>query len=333
MNILLVTLLMCLGHIYPSQAYDCTDVSLLTIKIYNRNYPGGTPLVAGTVIPDEPIYLLVHAWSHDSTQEWVVKTLPNLLRMYPNCNVVVPDYGAYSKDPTYLNALCTSPYVGKKIADIFIELNLHLDLDLIRCTGPSMGGQVCGAFARRFIELKFGKIARVTAIDLAGPGYDALNKAAIPITIPVFQQSLSKADAQKVVGIYSDGSGTGFGARILPPYSHISIWLNGGLHQPCLTKCILETGDPASCAFCSHTFSHPFYWKAMEGSKTYKLTKCEFPLLKTLSYTLYTLGYCEENVKFDYTEEIPCTVQDGIYQIRINHDFDQIPYDSLYVEP
>jgi len=151
-------------------------------------------------------------------------------------NVIAINWERLATWDNYFGAASNALKVGKHSAQVLGHLlieQIGQDPSLIHAIGHSLGGHLVGHFGRN-IESIFGKgkIARVTALDPAGPWFD----------VTAVSNRVAKTDADFVDVIHTNsGSLLNLCLSLKEPLGHIDFYPNGGSHQAgCNDVCLAE---------------------------------------------------------------------------------------------
>merc|ERR1712241_347799 len=103
--------------------------------------------------------------------------------------------------------------------------DLQVDPSSIHCIGHSLGAHLCGHTGRNIaLYGNIGKIARITGLDPAGPGFNLYTD---------YLKRINKNDATLVDIIHTNAGSLAFGYQGLTfNEGHIDFWANGGSTQP-----------------------------------------------------------------------------------------------------
>jgi hypothetical protein len=181
-----------------------------------------------------PSYLIVHGWQ-SSKSSWMTEMKNELFKQNEKINVFIVDWG-YGSDvssndfsnkfgyETSIKFMQNTTireiwsYLGYYANNSWIiESRRYAGILDIHCIGHSLGGHVCGLtgkLAKASTGLKF---ARISALDPAGPCFDAYAKS----------NRLDKEDADYVSVIHTSGL-LGFSS----PLGHTDFYPDGGTRQP-----------------------------------------------------------------------------------------------------
>ncbi|KAG6441562.1 hypothetical protein O3G_MSEX001873 [Manduca sexta] len=186
--------------------------------------------------PELPTKVIVHGWLRNQNLN-INPTIRNAFLEKSDVNVIVMEWRLLALSD-YSTAALGVPAVGRALGQFLIFLNdvTEAPFDSMHLIGFSLGAHLVGN-AGREIE---GKIARITALDPAGPLWN-VNPA-----------RLSTDDAVYVEAIHTDGGidGLGIGFAI----ADVDFFPNGGMSQP---GCLLN--------ICNHNRA----WELFAATITY----------------------------------------------------------------
>ncbi|XP_075735345.1 pancreatic lipase-related protein 2 isoform X1 [Rhipicephalus microplus] len=170
----------------------------------------------------KPLFILVHGWLESAHAFWVQSVKDALLKEVDG-NVVVVDWSGLAAT-TYANAAANTAAVGRTLALVVQRLveEFPLSTSLIHAIGYSFGAQVAGFFGRNLKKKMGTVIARITALDPAGPLFNETDVSVCP------------EDAAFVDVIHTSG---GYKHQplqlgLLRPTGHVDFYVNGAKNQP-----------------------------------------------------------------------------------------------------
>jgi Lipase len=145
---------------------------------------------------DADTYVVTHGWRDGLDGSWI--DLLNSLEAYDaGANVIFTDWSESAKNPVYPQAADATFEIGGLLAD-FLAASL-LDPFTTTLIGHSLGGQVSGIAADQYAGLTGDSIARVIALDPAGPFFEpTLGFDAKPL-----DRRLDAGDADRVVALHT----------------------------------------------------------------------------------------------------------------------------------
>ncbi|XP_028163902.1 lipase member H-A-like [Ostrinia furnacalis] len=169
----------------------------------------------------------------------VVEIFPLLLRTYP------------------VAARVTRPF-GALIGEYLASLTEHgLTANRLELLGASLGAHIASYAAEKFWELTGTRLARLSALDPAGPCFRNLP----------YLHRLNHHVARRVDVLHTNIDGFG----IADPLGHVDFYANGGEYQHAIKKEFLLP----CLVYCSHTRS-AFYWiKAFMNPEKFIAVRCD----------------------------------------------------------
>jgi hypothetical protein len=231
-----------------------------------------------------PLKMLMHGYSSNVTSPWYKETKREYFRRGPH-NVIYVDWSIAANKSFPVSAANIKP-VGEYIADFI--LNLRVPLENVHIIGHSLGSHLAG-FVGKNIYWKTGKkIARITATDPAGPGFEQMGP----------ESRLSKYDASFIDIIHTDINYFG----MMKPIGHVDFYCNGGKNQPgCPPRKVDEN--------CSHARSNMYFIESINK--------------RNITARLARMNEQEEFVFSSKTDEVifgdavPTTAK-GMYYLKTN---------------
>lgn len=138
--------------------------------------------------------------------------------------MVVVNWERGARGPRYATAAANTQLVGRQLALLLLDMaRLGMPLARAHLVGFSLGAHAAAVAGHALA----GRVGRITALDPAGPLFDARRLRDEPA------RRLDPLDAHLVHVIHTDGSPTpteGFG--LWPPVGHADFYVNGGRAQP-----------------------------------------------------------------------------------------------------
>ncbi|KAE9538554.1 hypothetical protein AGLY_005653 [Aphis glycines] len=161
-----------------------------------------------------PLILTTHGWLSSDKNFNGVFIINTAYIDVGGFNVISVDWSSIAEDPNYPVPAALTKAVGSAIAKFLDRLVDVTGIDPlhIHLIGHSLGAHVVGSCGFHF---KSGKIGRITGLDAAAPGYEA-----IPIHLP----HLNKEDAQFVDCIHTSRGILGYFTSI----GHADFYPNSG---------------------------------------------------------------------------------------------------------
>ncbi|XP_055533686.1 pancreatic lipase-related protein 3-like [Wyeomyia smithii] len=234
------------------------EVSEVKLFFYAPNLSGEIDISASNSTlwrfePGKLLKVLIHGWNADRNQ---VATVPvrNAYLVQDKHNLLVADWANASSLP-YHDARRLVRSVGYRIGEIlavFIREN-GIQYDQVHIVGHSLGAHIAGNVGKYF----GGKLARVTALDPAGP-----------LFAPRSVDAVSSSDARFVDAIHTDGLVLGE----VTARAHVDFYPNQGVpNQP---GC--ELLDTLTLHACSHYRSTAFFAESILLPLNFVAYHCEF---------------------------------------------------------
>ncbi|KAL1423429.1 hypothetical protein MTO96_021110 [Rhipicephalus appendiculatus] len=167
-------------------------------------------------------FILVHGWLESAYASWA-QSIKNALLNEADGNVVVVDWSGLAAT-TYANAAANTAAVGRTLALVVQRLveEFPLSTALVHAIGYSFGAQVAGFFGRNLKKNAGTVIARITALDPAGPLFNDTDVCVCP------------EDAAFVDVIHTSGGykHQPWQLGLLRPTGHVDFYVNGAKNQP-----------------------------------------------------------------------------------------------------
>ncbi|XP_065284694.1 pancreatic lipase-related protein 2-like isoform X2 [Dermacentor albipictus] len=182
---------------------------------------------------EKPLFILIHGWLESAYAPWAQSIKDALLRE-EDSNVLVVDWSGLAAT-TYANAAANTAAVGRTLALVVQRLveEFPLRAALVHAIGYSFGAQVAGFFGRNIKKNTGTLVARITALDPAGPLFNDTNVCVCP------------EDAAFVDVIHTSGGykHQPWQLGLLRPTGHVDFYVNGAKDQPGCCGC----ESPAKC--------------------------------------------------------------------------------------
>ncbi|XP_037521523.1 phospholipase A1 [Rhipicephalus sanguineus] len=170
----------------------------------------------------KPLFILVHGWLESAYAPWA-QSIKDALLNEVDGNVVVVDWSGLAAT-TYANAAANTAAVGRTLALVMQRLvqEFPLSAALVHAIGYSFGAQVSGFFGRNLKKNTGTLIARITALDPAGPLFNETDVCVCP------------EDAAFVDVIHTSGGykHQPWQLGLLRPTGHVDFYVNGAKNQP-----------------------------------------------------------------------------------------------------
>ncbi|CAG9584923.1 unnamed protein product [Danaus chrysippus] len=212
------------------------------------------------------------------TEERVRDTFRN----YPNSYLIILDHSEYTNDKqgnikSYERSVKYVYYIGKALAHMLVRLeeggispkNMH-------CIGHSLGSQILGNTGEIFYNITGKKIARITALDPAGPCFSN----------SLIQEQVRSGVADYVEVYHCNAGGLGTTSVL----GDIDFFVNKkGQSQPkCGTPLIPGVFDSSKAAKCNHRACIDLWTATVANPNWYLAWKCD-------SYKMFKNGECAGN--------------------------------------
>lgn len=172
----------------------------------------------------KPFFIVVHGWLESAFVPWA-QSMKDALLEQEDCNVLLVDWSGLAAT-TYNNAAANTAAVGRELALVMQRLfklfPATLSPALVHAIGYSFGAQVSGFFGRNLRRTMGALIARITALDPAGPLFNNTDV------------SVSSEDAAFVDVIHSSGGypNQPWQLGLFRPVGHVDFYVNGAKNQP-----------------------------------------------------------------------------------------------------
>ncbi|XP_026498960.2 lipase member H-like [Vanessa tameamea] len=212
------------------------------------------------------------------TEERVRDTFRN----YPNSYLVILDHSPYTNDrqghiKSYERSVKYVHYIGKALAQMLTGLKEGgISSKNIHCIGHSLGAQILGHTGEIFYNSTGTKIARITALDPAGPCFSN--------SLIQEQVRSGVADYVEVYHCNSGGLGT---TSILGDIDFI-INKKGSTQPNCKTPLVPGIFDSSKAAKCNHRACIDIYTATVSNPNWFLAWKCE-------TYKSFRKGHCYTN--------------------------------------
>ncbi|CAH1407427.1 unnamed protein product [Nezara viridula] len=208
----------------PTKELEVIDVDKVQFHLYTKKNPkvsqrlylnDSSALNSSNYVHEDETKFIVHGFLNDINSETIQNIKNNLLdHSSEGYNIIGVDWSYYTM--IYTNVLYKSEGVGNiigKLVDFLVEKGSKLEN--IHLIGHSLGAQACG-FAGA--SLKTGRVARISGLDPALPGFDDADP----------DKRLDGQDALFVDCIHTCGGNLG----IFDPICTADYYPNGGQEQP-----------------------------------------------------------------------------------------------------
>lgn len=189
--------------------------------------------------------------------------------VYPNSYLIIPDHSAYTNNNDgnmkgYKTAVMHVYYIGKALGELLAELkNGGVSSKNIHCVGHSLGGQMLGHTGSSFYNITGEKIARITALDPAGPCYTKN-----------FINEQVRSGVAEYVEVYHCNSGGLGSSSILGDVDYI-INKRGESQPDCGTPYIPGIFDSPKAATCSHKTCIDVWTASVKNRELFPAYSCD----------------------------------------------------------
>lgn len=189
-------------------------------------------------------------------------------KTFPNSYLIIIDHSAYTNNRPgfkkgYERAVKYAYHIGKQLAQLLAGLveggispkNMH-------CIGHSLGSQILGYTGSHFINATGQQIARITALDPAGPCFSNS-----------FIEDQIRSGVAEYVEVYHCNAG-GYGTTSV--LADVDFFANKGQSQPkCGTPLIPGIFDSPKAAKCNHKACVILWLASVANPDRYPAYKCE----------------------------------------------------------
>lgn len=212
-----------------------------------------------------------------NTEQRIRDTFKNL----PNSYLLILDHSLYTNDnlgnkKSYERSVQYAYYIGRALAIMLINLKEQgISAKNMHCIGHSLGSHILGNTGDIFYNITRDKIARITALDPAGPCYSN----------SLIEEQVRKGVADYVEIYHCNAGGLGSTSVL----GDIDFFVNTGQFQPnCKTPLIPGIFDSSKAAKCSHKACVTIWTATVKNRQWFVASKCD-------SYKLYDGGLCKMN--------------------------------------
>ncbi|XP_046396404.1 pancreatic triacylglycerol lipase-like isoform X2 [Ischnura elegans] len=217
------------GKIFGNETAGPVNETDVFFKLHTRNGPKDGELIVVRDIQSLrrshfnaslPTYFVTHGFLQSSEGK-SVQTIKDKYLGFHECNVIVIDWYAYTKNWLYFVVRLQLPDVAQIVADCadFLVKEGGADPSRMHLIGHSLGAHVVGIAGKRFLSSVGKKVGRITGLDPAGPLFTVLDPS----------RRIDKDDADFVDVIHTCAWWLGMSAAI----GHADFYPNGGyLRQP-----------------------------------------------------------------------------------------------------
>ncbi|XP_050560666.1 inactive pancreatic lipase-related protein 1-like isoform X1 [Spodoptera frugiperda] len=205
----------------------------------------------------------------------------NAFREFPNSYLIIIDHSAYTNDrqgkkKSYERSVKYVYYIGRQLAQMLVGLHEGgISPKTIHCIGHSLGSQMLAHVGEIFFEATGEKIARITALDPAGPCFSN----------SLIQEQIRAGVADYVEVYHCNAGGLGTTSVL----GDVDFFVNKGGSQPnCGTALIPGIIDSSISAKCNHKTCVTMWTASVTNPEGYKAYKCD-------KYKHFKGGMCSLN--------------------------------------
>lgn len=191
-------------------------------------------------------------------------------KTYPNSYFMIPDHSAYTYNAggtgikSYERSVTYVHFIGKAIGQLLADLNQGgLSPKNIHLVGHSLGGQIVGHAGAKFLNATGENIARITALDPAGPCF----------TTSSVEDQVRSGVAEHV-DIYHCNSGALGSSSLLGDVDFV-INKRGEVQPTCNAPMIPELFDSSRAASCSHRYCIDVWTSTVKYSNIFPAYRCD----------------------------------------------------------
>ncbi|VVC86584.1 phospholipase A1 member A-like [Leptidea sinapis] len=203
-------------------------------------------------------------------------------RNYPNSYLIILDHTTYTNNKqgnikSYERSVKYVYYLGKAIADFLTELSREgISPKSMHCIGHSLGAQMLGYTGEIFHQNTGQKLARITALDPAGPCFSN----------SLIEEQVRAGVADYVEVYHCNAGGLGSSSVL----GDIDFFINRkGQSQPhCGTPLIPGIFDSSKAATCNHRACIDIWTATVTNPNWFLAWKCD-------SYKMFKEGRCAAN--------------------------------------
>ncbi|KAK9892115.1 hypothetical protein WA026_018318 [Henosepilachna vigintioctopunctata] len=208
------------------------------------------------------IVFLIHGWQSSMNSSWVRDLSEILIKRHPGTHVVEVNWDGPAADNYAFSAFVTESagdYVGILINRLVSDYKIPLKNILV--IGHSLGAQISGWAAKKFIDITGKKLPRIVALDPAGPLF----------ILRPDSRRLNKKDADVVSVVHTDADKLGFPDNC----GTLDFFPNGGDNQPgCWTVDLAKISTYVEPVTCDHSRAWDFFVEAVNNTNSFLARKC-----------------------------------------------------------
>ncbi|XP_018328281.1 lipase member I-like [Agrilus planipennis] len=274
-----------------SLSIETNENVLITLYTKNSNPKQMNDKNIYTVDTSKHTIFIIPGWRSYTNETWLM----NLTRNYfekGDFNVFIVDWTNYSFSYNYLKSYNKVGDVGKVVANSILMMTGSSEtfLNNVHLIGHSLGAHVCGFVGQEVYKVAFYKLARITGLDPAKPGYET------PMKIG-FRYRLTEYSAQFVDVIHTNGGVLGFAGSM----GTADFYPNGG--GPTQPGCAVMD------EVCSHRMAYYFFMESILSNN--------FVAKKCASWDLFSQGKCNKSQKAVMGESVSLTTR-GKFFLKTN---------------
>ncbi|XP_050560668.1 phospholipase A1 2-like [Spodoptera frugiperda] len=269
---------------------ETTDVSKLTVHFYDfqsKQYKSSLINKAAKDInkidKNKKLYVFIGGFRthiEHKTADLARETFKTINDSY----LIIIDHQEYTNDASftlfaYKKAVPYVPSIGKEVAKMLAQLNKKgIDAKRIHAIGHSLGSQILGYVGQNFFEMTNKRIARITALDPAGPCFSDRPR----------EEQIRSGVADYVEVYHSDFGFLGTTSVL----GDVDFFLNREKsEQPqCKEKSWLKKINYVSPKICSHSICVKAWMSTVAHKDRFEAIRCD-------SYELFKAGNCSRNAK------------------------------------
>lgn len=191
-------------------------------------------------------------------------------RTFPNSFFMIPDHAAYTYNAggsgikSYERSVTYVHVIGKAIGHMLAVLNNGgVSQKNIHLVGHSLGGQILGHAGATFMNVTGEKIARITALDPAGPCFASSS----------VEEQVRSGIADHVDIYHCNSGGLGTSSRL----GDVDFVINkrGEVQPNCNTPVIPALFDSSRAASCNHRYCIDVWTASVKDSQLFLASKCD----------------------------------------------------------
>ncbi|KOB65107.1 Neutral lipase [Operophtera brumata] len=200
----------------------------------------------------------------------IEEQMRNAYKTYPNSYFMIPDHSAYTYNKggigikSYERSVTYVHFIGKALGQMLVGLKKGgVSPKKIHLVGHSLGGQILGHAGATFLNITGESIARITALDPAGPCF----------TTSSIEYQVRSGVAEHV-DIYHCNSGALGSSSLLGDVDFV-INKRGEVQPTCNTPIIPGLFDSSRAASCSHRYCIDVWTSTVKDSNIFPAYRCD----------------------------------------------------------